>query len=507
MKTTLKFNLFCAIVIMIVAASGCSKEDADLMLSESLDQSIENRATQGTAQSGIQVRSNKYIIVSASNAISSEVKDRIAALNGKLISEMKDVGIATAMSSDPDFIAKISALKGVSTVLRDAKVQWFNPEKEKKHKFQATYGNPPASGDDDFFFDLQWGHDAIDAPEAWNAGYRGAGAKVAVLDTGFDLRHPDLTPNIDYSASRSFVPDEELQYIFSDSFSHGTHVAGTIAAADNGYGTIGVAPEAKLILVKVLSDYGYGDFSWLMEGILHAANQGADVVSMSLRGYFPKNGKYRDENGKVYYDDKYTQKLAVAISKVTTYAYQRGTTIIAAAGNDYIDGNKDKNYVIMPAEAQHVISISATAPNGWALDPFNAYLDYSASYTNIGTPEVDLSAPGGDNAYPNEDEVTIGFITAPVWVFDMVFSTGNNYSWFWAAGTSMATPHASGVAALIIGKNGGDMKPAQVESILRASADDIGKNGRDPYFGHGRVNAYKAVTRTNASAPTVMNKR
>jgi subtilisin family serine protease len=493
MRTNYKHKLIYAFMLGIIFSFGCSVEDEELMPQYSMRQSMESAAKAGNDGSNVRVLSNRYIIVSSSNSIPSELKSQMGSLKGKITASMDEVGLAAATSSDPDFIAKASKIKGVSAVMHDFQVQWINPSREKGVKVQDTYGNPPASGDDDFFFDLQWGHDAIDAPEAWNAGYRGAGARVAVLDTGFDLEHPDLAPNIDFNASKSFVPGEDLQYTLPDPFSHGTHVAGTIAAADNGFGTIGVAPEAKLILVKVLGDEGSGDFSWLTEGIVHAVKQGADVINMSLGANFPRNGKFLDENGNVINNTKAIQQLVVAVSKVTTYAYQNGVTLISTPGNSAINGNRDRTAIQLPADAPHVIAISATAPRGWALAPFTAILDYPASYTNYGTPEVDLAAPGGDYVYPGEEKVTIGLVTAPAWVFDMVFSTGND-SWYWSAGTSMAAPHASGVAALFIGKNGGEMKPAQVETTLRNSAEDLGKPGRDPYYGHGRVNAYYAVT-------------
>ncbi|WP_237144199.1 S8 family peptidase [Pontibacter pamirensis] len=502
MKPTYQHKFIFSLILLLATSFGCSKED-DLMPDGTLRQSTESAAKMSDTRTNVTLLSDRYIIISSTNAIPSELKSKMGALKGKLTATIDEVGLATATSSDPDFIAKASKIKGVSAVMHDFNVQWVDPSKEIKVK--ANYGNPPASGDDDFFFDLQWGHDAIDAPEAWNAGYRGAGARVAVLDTGFDLTHPDLEPNIDMAASKSFVPGEDLQYSLPDPFSHGTHVAGTIAAADNSFGIIGVAPEAKLILVKVLSDEGSGAFSWVMDGIVHATDQGADVINMSLSAYFPRNGKFRDENNKVIFDDKALQKTVVALSKVTTYAFQRGVTVIAAAGNDGINQNEDRNYVVMPAEAPHVISISATAPRGWALAPFTAFLDYPASYTNYGTPEVDLAAPGGDVSYAGDEIVTIGFVTAPAYVFDLVFSTGNG-SWYWSGGTSMAAPHAAGVAALVIGKNGGDMKPAQVETTLRNSAEDLGKPGRDPFYGHGRVNAYKAVTGVKSPASPAKGK-
>ena len=118
-----------------------------------------------------------------------------------------------------------------------------------------------------------------------------------------------------------------------------------------------------------------------------------------------------------------------------------------------------------------------------------------ASYTNYGTADVAFAAPGGDAMYSKKDEIAYNFrgISQYVWALDMVMSlTNNGYSW--SAGTSMAGPHVAGVAALIIGKHGSPMAPAQVLSVLRASADDLGKPGRDPYYGYGRVNALRAVT-------------
>jgi subtilisin family serine protease len=145
-----------------------------------------------------------------------------------------------------------------------------------------------------------------------------------------------------------------------------------------------------------------------------------------------------------------------------------------------------------------VLSISATAPIGWATDPGNIFLDNLASYSNFGQSTISFAAPGGDFIYPGDELCTIAGRTRPCWVFDLVFSTGSNLnpalaSYFWAAGTSMAAPHAAGVAALIIGKNGGSMHPAQVAATLAAGADDLDKPGNDDAYGAGRVNAGNAV--------------
>ena len=157
----------------------------------------------------------------------------------------------------------------------------------------------------------------------------------------------------------------------------------------------------------------------------------------------------------------------------------RGTTVIASAGNDASDGDHTADLIHLPGDTQGVISISATAPIGWATAPETTFLDNLASYSNFGRSVIDFAAPGGDVQYPGDENCTIAGLTRPCWVFDLVFSTGNN-GWYWSAGTSMAAPHAAGVAALIIGANGGEMKPSQVERELRRTADRItgGELGR-----------------------------
>ncbi|MDH3933008.1 MAG: S8 family serine peptidase, partial [Chromatiales bacterium] len=107
-----------------------------------------------------------------------------------------------------------------------------------------------------------------------------------------------------------------------------------------------------------------------------------------------------------------------------------------------------------------------------------------ASYTNYGTSQVEFSAPGGGYDYPGNEGCVVAGIARPCWVFDLVFSTGNG-AWYWSGGTSMAAPHAAGVAALIISENGGDMKPAQVEAQMRMRGIDLGKPGADDFFGRG----------------------
>ncbi|MFW6042043.1 MAG: S8 family serine peptidase [Chloroflexota bacterium] len=425
-----------------------------------------------------------YLILARGNSLSRNLEADVTAAGGALTNTIPEVGIAVATSSNPSFQANMERARGVRSVVSNLSVQWVPPVEQFAFDIDA---NPPNSGDDDPLFDLQWGHDAVDAPEAWDAGARGAGARVAVLDTGFDLDHPDLVPNINFGLSKDFT-GEGLQYTLADVFSHGTHTAGTIAAADNAFGVIGVAPEAELVLVKVLGDEGSGTFEDVIAGIVHAANVEADVINMSLGATLLKSG---DPDADEPYTAREANELKNAIGRAVAYAHQSGTTVIASAGNDGRDGDKDKNAIHLPSDAPHAVSISATGPLGWALDP-GTDLDVPAFYTNYGQSVIDFAAPGGNVDFDLMDSgvlCTVSVVTAPCWAFDLVYSTGNG-GWYWSAGTSMSAPHAAGVAALIIGANGGDMHPARVEAALRSSADDLGDPGQDDFYGAGRVNAF-----------------
>jgi len=275
-------------------------------------------------------------------------------------------------------------------------------------------------------------------------------------------------------------------------FWHATHVAGIVAAPANNIGTVGIAPKATIIGVKVL-DNGSGEFSWIIQGIYYAATPiaeggaGANIINMSL-------GAGIDGRGAGI------ASLLNALSRATSYANHRGVTVIAAAGNDGIDIDHTGNLVFVPAQSVGVISVSATGPVGWALGATD--VDRPASYTNYGQSAISFASPGGDFALPgnqvcSKPRFPSGTVVRYCWAFDMVMapvrgSGTSTTTYSWAAGTSMASPMVAGVAALIVGKYG-PLPPAQIAARLRQSADDLGKPGNDDYYGLGRVNALRAV--------------
>lgn len=416
-----------------------------------------------------------------------------------LVHHVPEAGFAVVETSDPAAYRRVA-----DVVLPDAT---FQRDPVRVEAFEADLGDPPSSGSRDFFFDLQWGHVPVGATPAWAAGVRGADVRVAVIDGGFDLTHPDLAPNINVGLSRNFVDGETLQYcdstvdydpdeILCDPdpgnpesdyvFSHGAHVAGTIGAAQNDFGVIGVAPDAELVLLKALSDTGSGSFADVAAAMLYAALVDADIANMSLGALIPQG---------LASDARFVAELRVLMQRVLNFGTWMGTLYVASAGNEALDLDRTADLVVFPAGLARVVSVSATGPSGWAVDPDDAGFDQLALYSNYGRSAIDVSAPGGDFRFAFEpggfDVCVVAGVPNWCFAFDFVFSTGNG-GWYWSVGTSMAAPHASGVAALILSEAraaGRSLTPAQLERDMYRRAQDLGERGRDPVHGRGAVHS------------------
>lgn len=489
-------------LLAAIATFGCT----DATTSPDSRPSLAGKATLNVAAAD----APSYILLASGNSLRDGLVAEVEAAGGTVVSSIGEIGVVIARSADPNFAKKAKAISGISDAVADVTVQWTEPKVGAE--IDASEGavdgqshGPTGYGSHDSFRLLQWAPDAIEAPAAWNAGYRGAGARVAILDGGIYTSHNDLAGKVDMAASRSFaLSGTTLTPFNSDigTFWHGTHVAGIVAASANGIGTVGIAPEATIIGVKVLHN-GSGAFSWIINGIMYAARPvghpdggaGADIINMSIgvRGGFLRQGAGNAQ-------------LAMAVSRATMYAVQRGVTVIASAGNDAIDIDHTANRIFIPGQSTGVITVSALGPMGWATGAaFD--LDRRASYTNFGQSAINLGGPGGDSALPGNavcSKPRVGGGPAIVnfcWVFDMVMapsrgSGASTTTYSWAAGTSMSSPAVAGVAALIVGKakaEGVTLTPSQVRTALERSADDLGKPGNDDTYGAGRVNARRAV--------------
>jgi len=415
-------------------------------------------------QSLERIRSN-YIL--AFNKLPADIEATIVANGGTIQSVLDEINVVL-VSGDADFLVTMTSVKGFEIAIPNGTINWL-PD------VQVVAFDEESIGDDEPFSWYQWDMTAIDAAGAWDTGYTGEGVRVAVLDTGIDLAHPDLVDNINYALSRSYVPSEPT---VDDGHGHGTNVAGIIAAGDNGIGVIGLAPNAEIVALKVLSESGSGNFGWMLDAILYAVACDADIINMSLGAYFDKGGFFDDDGTWVAANE--VAEFLNLVKDAVNYADQQGVLVVASAGNDALNGQGDSGLVHCPSDVGATLCVSATGPLGWALDP-TVNLDDLATYSNYG-PQVDFAAPGG-----NFDPAV------PYYWYDFVMNCTNGQWYAWYAGTSQAAPHVCGVAALIIEKNGGDMNPAHVKRELRQSADDLGKVGQDPLYGYGRVNAARAV--------------
>ncbi len=416
----------------------------------------------------------------------ADFEAQVAALGGT-VSVNHRIGIAVVIGLDEAGASQLQARVGAQYVEPMVELQLIAPAGATQPELAmdasmllsadvSSTENPAGA----LLYSRQWNMRQVHADDAWAAGRLGSReVTVAILDTGIDYGLPDLAGLVDLDRSASFEPldDAYAAYYFpgrhpsTDLHYHGTNVATQVSS--NAWAFAGVTSKTTLMSVKVCSVLG--GCHGVLEGILYAVDNGADVINMSLGGWFSKAA--------------YPGAVS-AFNAVMNYAKQQGVTIVVAAGNDAndldthhnigVERDPATNEIIRRAhipsffatycDATHVICVSATGLE-----------DAPASYTNYGRSAIDVAAPGGDSGQ---------------WVYSLcpqtslLFGCAAGYYTLGVAGTSQATPHVAGLAALAVEDVG--RNPAQVRAYIRNSADPIA-GGNSAYYGKGRINVARAV--------------
>jgi hypothetical protein len=330
----------------------------------------------------------------------------------------------------------LGVARSVEVVVAIADTGTFQDPRSLNEWWQARPGYASeARYPSDSDYAKQWALEKIGAPEAW-ARSAGQDTLIAIVDTGVDLDHPDLRSKVLTDQDRDFVNDDDSA---DDDHGHGTHVAGIAAAAtDNDIGVAGLGWDAWILPLKVLSPTSDGRATGtatdIAAAIRYAADQGADIINLSLGGEAPCDSP---------------------VVEAVDYAHSKGAVLVAASGNN------GRATEMFPANCDHVLGVSATD-----------YNDAIAHYSNYGA-HVSIAAPGGGYE-------------------DAIYSTVTAARYGYNIGTSMAAPHVSGLAALLLARFP-TYSPKQVASAILDNAVDLGETGWDEHFGCGRIDASQAL--------------
>ncbi len=507
------------------------------------------------APSGV---SEEYVVSFSGSAEAAAVA--IEAAGGTVEDVTEQVGIALVTSADGAFADDVSARSGIRGVAQNHAVGTSVPGMPHRYAVErprggAASGPPSDRGhggpEAEPLAHLQWNMEMIGATaDAAQRRATGEGVDVGIMDTGIDAAHPDLAPNVDRERSRNFttdIPDIDgpcevascVDPADTDDNGHGTHVAGIVAADDNGFGIGGVAPDATLVNVRAGQDSGYFFLYETVRALVYSGDIRLDVVNMSFfTDPWLFNCSSRDEylEGTVTDEELAQQRLVrELVLGAVAYAHDRGVTLVGSAGNEFTDlaaptrtDETSPDYppdaarprvvantcLNLPSEAPQVISVSAVGPS-----------TTKADYSNYGLGDVEIAAPGGWfrdlvgtpqfqtpgnmilSTYPLHVAIAEGLADPngqPVDEFSINHCDDQGRCGFYTylQGTSMAAPHVAGVAALVVGEQGraggrGDraLDPAVVAAVLARSAQDHAcpAGGVEDYTDEGRPPEWNAV--------------
>ncbi|MGW2054795.1 S8 family peptidase [Streptomyces sp. NPDC001840] len=432
------------------------------------------------------------------------VEKAIDRAGGTVVTSYDQIGVIVVTSQNPGFAQAIRKVKGVESAgatrtaplpaqsttdvgtpraLTAEEVALAADSAKKANAARTAKGGAPLAQDP--LEPLQWDLPAIKADKAHEKTLGSRNVTVAVIDTGVDDTHPDIAPNFDRRASVNCVsgkPDttDGAWRPSAEESPHGTHVAGEIAAAKNGVGVTGVAPGVKVSGIKVSTTAGFFYTEAVVCGFIWAAEHGVDVTNNS---YYTDPWYFNCKN------DPDQKALVEAITRATRYAESKGTVNVAAAGNE--------NYDLAADSITDPVSPNDSTPGERVIDPSECFdiptqlpgvvtvastgaKGLKSSFSNHGYGVIDIAAPGGDSTryQTPAPPATSGLILGPL--------PGGN--WGYMAGTSMASPHVAGVAALLKSTHP-HASPALIKALLTAQADDVPCTTPYDIDGDGTVDA------------------
>src|SRR5712691_3546986 len=451
----------------------------------------------------------RYLVVFDGDQAPPDFTERVSALGGVVDTILDGVGLAVASGLTDPAARELRSAPGVMAVEPDlilgaeAADELTAADLGVADATEVAMGSSAAPTDAPTgaaFYSRQWNLRAIGADVAWAAGYLGSPeVRVAILDTGIDYMNDDLAKHVDLSRSVSLLSlshscttaepgqpsgnEDELvkskfpkRLPFTDLHSHGTAVAALIAS--DAHLLAGVTQRTTLFSVKVHDRFRKNCVSVYLAGIIYAADNGADVIHLSIPLAFSKDS---------------FPGVVSAVNRAANYAHRKGAVMVAAAGNDTADFDDDGTRFKL-CNAVHVICVAATGPTSAAgLDGPWENVDAVAPYTAFWRSTINVAGPGG-TVTPGSAATRVWLVCSGTTLFmgepQKPCRAGKK---IWSStGTTFAAAATSGLAALLISRMGKG-QPDRIRAVIEQSADDLGDPGTDPYYGKGRINVARAV--------------